>query len=149
MHQPNPDSGPANLPKYGVERRERRRERSDLRVPANDNSLALNLNIRPQRQLLDRHAGAAGLDVSPVLFVSLVHLAEQRHVREEDVHFEDGLEVAVGCEQDRGEVLDYAVLLLGKKRERVSFFDGLDGRRYWEHFFAFFFFRLLVWFGHM
>jgi len=81
----------------------------NLRLPNND-SLTLDLNIRPQRQLLDRHARAAGLHIPPVLLVGLVHVGKERHVREEDVDFEDGFEAAVGGLQDCGEVLDGAVL---------------------------------------
>lgn len=83
--------------------------RSNLRVTQN-NSLTFNLNIRPQRQLLDRHARAAGLHVAPILLVGLVHVGEERHVREEDIDFEGGFEAAVGGLQDGGEVLDGAVL---------------------------------------
>jgi hypothetical protein len=80
----------------------------------NNNSLTLNLDIRPQRQLLGRHARARRLHVAPVLFVSLVHLGEERHVREEDVDFEDGVEAAAGGLQDCGQVLDGAVLFFGE-----------------------------------
>jgi hypothetical protein len=82
----------------------------NLRLPTNDNSLTLNLNIRPQRQLLDRHARAARLHIAPILLVGLVHVGEERHVREEDIDFEDGFEAAVGGLQDCGQVLDGAVL---------------------------------------
>jgi hypothetical protein len=85
------------------------RDKINLRLPSH-NGLTLNLNIRPQRQLLDRHTRAAGFHIPPVLLVGLVHLGEERHVREEDVDFEDGFEAAVGGLQDRGEVLDGAVL---------------------------------------
>ena len=91
---------------------ERKRRKVNLRLPStNNNSLTLNLDVRPQRQLLDGHARAAGLDGSPVLFVGVVHVGEERHVREEDVDLDDGVEVTVGRLQDGGEVLDYAVLL--------------------------------------
>jgi hypothetical protein len=85
------------------------RDKINLRLPSH-NSLTLNFDVRPQRQLLDRHARAAGFHIPPVLLVGLVHLGEERHVREEDVDFEDGFEAAVGGLQDRGEVLDGAVL---------------------------------------
>jgi hypothetical protein len=88
----------------------------DLRFAiANNNSLTLNLDIRPQRQLPGRHARASRLHVAPVLLVGLVHLAKERHVREEDVDFEDGVEAAVGGLQDCGQVLDGAVLFLASK----------------------------------
>lgn len=83
----------------------------NLRLPTtNNDSLTLNLNIRPQRQLLGRHARASRLHIAPVLLVGLVHLGEERHVREEDVDFGDGFEAAVGGFQDCGQVLDGAVL---------------------------------------
>ena len=85
------------------------RDKINLRLPSH-NSLTLNFDVRPQRQLLDCHARAAGFHIPPVLLVGLVHLGEERHVREEDVDFEDGFEAAVGGLQDRGEVLDGAVL---------------------------------------
>jgi hypothetical protein len=88
----------------------------DLRFAiANNNSLTLNLDIRPQRQLLGRHARASRLHAAPVLLVGLVHFAKERHVREEDVDFEDGVEAAAGGLQDCGQVLDGAVLFLASK----------------------------------
>lgn len=88
-------------------------KRTNLRLPNND-GLALNLNIRPQRQLLDCHARAAGPHIPPVLLVGLVHVGEERHVGEEDVDFEDGFQAAVGGLQDGGQVLDGAVLFVGR-----------------------------------
>jgi hypothetical protein len=92
-----------------LKREKAKDETFNVRVTLN-NSLTLNLDIRPQRQLLDRHARAAGLHIAPVLLVGLVHAGEERHVGEEDVDFEDGFEAAVGGLQDGGEVLDGAVL---------------------------------------
>ena len=78
------------------------------------NSLALNLHIRAQRQLLNSHTRPRGFHISPVRFVGFVHGREVLHVRQENVDFEDRVEAAAGGGEDRGEVGD-ALVLFGKE----------------------------------
>lgn len=80
------------------------------------NSLTLNLHVRPQRQLLDRHARSRGFYIAPVRFVDVVHGREVLHVGEEDVDFEDGVEACAGGGEDRGEVADALVLWVRRVR---------------------------------
>lgn len=78
------------------------------------NSLTLNLHIRAQRQLLNRHTRPRGFHIAPVRLVGFVHGREVLHVGEEDVDFENRVEAAAGGGEDGGEVAD-ALVLFGEK----------------------------------
>jgi hypothetical protein len=59
--------------------------------------------------LASRHSRPAGLDVSPVCRVHLVHLGKVVHAREEDVDLDDIVEAGACGLEDGLQVLDAAV----------------------------------------
>lgn len=91
-------------------------------------SSALNFDVRVQRQGLDSDASrqtlaelqkvtvtnnlrSAGLDITPVGGVNLVHLGKVVHVGEEDVDLDDLLQAGAGGLKNGREVLDALVLV--------------------------------------
>ena len=107
-----------------LQKKTKRRKRKKRNSP--QNSLTLNLHIRPQRQLLYRHTRSRGLHVAPIRLVHVVHRGEMLHFGEEDVDFEDGVEAGAGGGEDGGEVADALVLLL-----RVRILDMCLFLFYW------------------
>lgn len=85
-----------------------------LEVHSRDNSLALNLHIRAQRQLLHSNTSATRLDIAPVRLVHVVHAREVLHVGQEDVDFENVLQAGFGGFEHGGEVADALVLEEGE-----------------------------------
>lgn len=79
-----------------VRRKKEKKATKNLR----QHSLTLNLHIRAQRQLLDRHTRPGGLDIAPVRLVGFVHGGEVLHVRQENVDFENRVEAAAGGRED-------------------------------------------------
>jgi hypothetical protein len=50
------------------------------------NSHTFNLNIRIQRQRLNRHTRPARFDVTPISAVDLVHFRKIGHIRQKNIH---------------------------------------------------------------
>jgi hypothetical protein len=57
-----------------------------------------------------RDSRSAGLHVTPVLAVYLVHSGKVVHVRKENVHFDDLRDVRTGSFEDSCKILDTLVL---------------------------------------
>ena len=104
-HQPHPSLSPNSSYESPADKRKSKNLRQY--------SLTLNLHVRPQRQLLDRHTSPRRLHIPPVRLVHFVHSREMLHIRQENIHLEDSVDRGAGSGEDRGEVKDALVLWLG------------------------------------